>query len=181
MVNPAVMGSTSPDGISYLVSGSPVNPVSESAQQASTIQTALAKRPMFNYVWANDAGRTAQTGMREGDTAYQQDKDQPYWYLGSTFGWAPVMISHPSMGGGRSITGFVLITPTGSGPYTGSVTVTFPTGFFTATPQVQTSPSTVSPGACATSFQHSSAASVDIYLARTDGAYATGVSWTATQ
>src|SRR3954466_3358354 len=98
MSDAAIMGATTGDAIAHLVSGSPINPVSESAQQASSIQAALSNRQLYSYSWANSAARTGQTGMREGDTAYQQDSDQPYWYLGSTYGWCPILIGHPSYG-----------------------------------------------------------------------------------
>lgn len=182
MADPAVMSATTPDGISYLVSGSPINPVSESAQQASSIQAALGKRTLYSYTWANAQGRTSQTGMREGDTGYQQDIDQPYWYFGSTFGWCPVLIGHQSYGGGRCISSQILVTPTGTtGAYSGQASVTFPVGYFNSTPTVQVSAYSASPLSVTCTYGSATAAGFIAYLGRTDGSYATTISWTASQ
>lgn len=182
MTNLAVMGATTPDGIAYLMSGSPINPVSESAQQASTVQAALAKRSLYSYTWANASARTGQTGMREGDTGYQQDNDQPWWYLGSTFGWCPILIGHPSYGGGRSISSSVLITPAGaSNSYVGTSDITFPVGYFNSAPSVQVSVFSANPLNIAVSYTNLTAAGFRACLGRTDGAYATTVTWQASQ
>ena len=182
MVSDASMGATSPDAIAYLVSGSPINPISESAQQATTIQTAFSLRPMYNYVWANAAAKTAQTGMRVGDKGFQSDAGQPFEYLGTTFGWCPALITHPASNGGRMLQGQELISPTGSGSaYTGTVTITFPLGFFNATPQVTTGVYSASPLNVQASYTACTAAGFKLCLGRTDGAYATTVSWSASQ
>lgn len=183
MADPAVMGATTPDGISFLVSGSPINPVSESAQQASSIQAAFSNRAIYSYVWSNAAGRAGQTGMRQGDTGYQTDTDQPYWYLDTSFGWCPVLIGHPSYGGGRMITSSTLITPTGtSGNYTGSKDITFPVGYFNSTPQIQVTPWSVNPNFVNASYSNPTAAGFTVYVGRTDGSPSpTTVTWTASQ
>lgn len=176
------MGATTPDGIAYLVSGSPINPVSESAQQASTVQAALAKRSAYSYTWANAAGRTGQSGMREGDTGYQQDTDQPYWYFGSTFGWCPVLVGHPSFGGGRVLSGSVLVTPTGSGSsFVGHADITLPIGFFNSAPTVQVSIWAAGVLNVSCSYSAPTPAGFTVYLGRTDGAFPTTISWTAAQ
>lgn len=182
MANPAIMGATTPDGIAYLVSGSPINPVSESAQQASTVQAALSNRALYSYTWANASARTGQTGMREGDTAYQQDTDQPYWYLGSAYGWCPILVGHPAYGGGRSISSSVLITPTAvTGGYVGTAKITFPVGFFNSTPQIQVSPFSAAPLNVTTSYTAATAAGFTACLGRADNASPTTVSWSASQ
>lgn len=179
----AAMGATSPDGIAYLVSGSPINPVSESAQQASTVQAAFSRRALASYYWPNKAARTGQTGMRQGDTGYQTDNDQPYWYTGTAFGWIPVLVGHEAYGGGRMISGQVDITPTTDpkGGYTGSKTITFPTGYFNSTPQIQVTPWSANPNLVNASYSANTAAGFTAYLGRTDGAITTTVSWTASQ
>lgn len=182
MANPAAMGATSPDGISYLLSGSPINPPSESAQQATTIQAAFSNRTLFTYSWANAAARIAQTGMRDGDMGQQVDIEQPYIYLGGQFGWCPTLIGHPSYGGGRMITSSISVTPTTAvtGGYVGSANITFPVGFFNSTPSVQTTAQTGFPNAVNTSYQNATAAGFTIYLSR-DNQTPTNVSWTASQ
>jgi 2',3'-cyclic-nucleotide 2'-phosphodiesterase (5'-nucleotidase family) len=182
MADPAVMSATSPDGIAYLVSGSPINPVSESAQQATSVQVALSNRSLYSYTWANAAARTGETGMREGDTGYQQDSDQPYWYLGSTFGWVPILIGHSAYGGGRVISSSVLITPAGStGNYVGHADITLPVGFFNSAPSVQVTPWSASPNTVNATYSNPTAAGFTIYLGRTDNTSPTTVNWTASQ
>lgn len=182
MANPAVMGVTSGDGIPYLLTGSPINPPSESAQQATAIQAAFSKRALFTYSWANAAARTGQTGMRDGDLGQQVDIEQQYIYLGGQFGWCPTLIGHPSYGGGRMITAAILITPTGtSGNYVGSAAITFPTGFFNSTPQIQATPWSTNPNTVNATYAAPTAAGFTLYLGRTDNASPTTVSWTASQ
>ena len=176
------MGATVPDGIAYLVSGSPINPVSESSQQASTVQAAFLNRALYSYSWPNAAGRTGQTGMAEGATGYQRDNEQPYWYLGSTYGWVPIRVGHPAYGGGRVISASTDITPTGtSGNYRGQSVITFPVGFFNSTPQIQVSVFSANPLNIATSYTAATAAGFTACLGRTDGAYTTTVSWQASE
>lgn len=182
MVSAASMGATTPDSIAYLISGSPINPISESAQQATTIQTAFSLRPMYNYVWANAAAKTSQSGMRVGDKGFQQDAGQPFEYLGSTFGWCPTIITHPASNGGRQLQGQQLITPTGTSPnFVGHVAITFPLGFFNATPQVTTGVYSASPLNVSSSYSACTAAGFTLYLGRADNASPTTVSWTASQ
>jgi hypothetical protein len=54
-----------------------------SAAQATSVQAALALRQRYEFVWANAAARTAQTGMTTGSTGYQVDTRSEYIYESS--------------------------------------------------------------------------------------------------
>lgn len=58
----------SPDGTSVVG-----NLRGDLAAMQDSVQLALNKHQNYDYRWANVAARTAQTGMREGDTGYQAD------------------------------------------------------------------------------------------------------------
>lgn len=179
-------GTTTPDGIAYLTSGSAVNPVTESSTQASSVQTALSLRPFYSYVWANAAGRTGQTGMRPGDLGFQADTGVAYQYINSTNGW---LTSPTGVGkiyvGSTSVTSFTA-TPyavTGNSTVNGfkaTVAVTFPTGYFSAAPIVITSPLSSAPWAVSTSPSSVTTTGFNVNVWRTDSATSTTVNWTAT-
>lgn len=79
------MGVTSPDNI-YVHDGSaPASIVTESQTQGASIQAALNKRERYDFVWANSAERTAQTGMVQGSRGYQVDTKSEYIYDNSTW------------------------------------------------------------------------------------------------
>lgn len=175
-------GATTPDGIAYLTTGSAVNPVTESSTQASSVQTALSLRPFYNYVWANAAGRTGQTGMRPGDLGFQSDTGVAYQYVNATSGWS----SSPT-GAGKILSGSVLLTglttATQSQPpttyYKGSAVITFPTGYFSATPNIVATAATTGPWNVNSSVAATSATGFTLYLSRTDSAVNTSAFWIA--
>lgn len=168
-------GATSPDGISFITTGSSIDPVAESANQASSIQAALNLRPYYQYVWPTASTRTSQTGMRQGDLGFEVDTTTPYQYISAAAGWQPL-----PFGASRVLAGSVAITPSGSaGSYTGSSAVTFPTGFFSSTPNVLTNPSTSVPGKVNSSAASTTATGFTVQLSRTDNATLTAVFWMA--
>lgn len=74
------MATTSPDGIGYITTADNVTPSVESSAQATTIQTAFNFRQRYEFVWANAAARTGQTGMTNGSSGYQVDTKSEYIY-----------------------------------------------------------------------------------------------------
>lgn len=90
---------TSPDNIEYPVSTDPVAPLETVfANMANSIQDGFdgfrtdwngftATRAIQTFRWANDAARTAQTGMTAGDIGYQTDTTTFHLYNGSA--WIP--------------------------------------------------------------------------------------------
>lgn len=86
------MPTTSPDNIYYPDSATALALETNLAQLASSVQDAFDDkindtRQIKSYIWANNAARTGQTGMAEGDVGYQTDTDIPYRYSGSA--WLP--------------------------------------------------------------------------------------------
>lgn len=77
--------STSPDAIAMWDNGDPTSIVQESQTQGASIQAALSKRERFDFVWANSAERTAQTGMVQGSRGYQVDTKSEYIYDNSAW------------------------------------------------------------------------------------------------
>jgi len=77
---------TSPDGIYKPDSTDQVTPLETPfANMATTIQTALDKRELYTYRWADASERNATTGVRAGDTGYQADEDTVYRRVGSAW------------------------------------------------------------------------------------------------
>lgn len=76
---------TSPDAIAMWDNGDPTSIVQESQTQGATIQAALSKRERFDFVWANSAERTGQTGMVQGSRGYQVDTSSEYLYDNSAW------------------------------------------------------------------------------------------------
>lgn len=85
------MPATSPDNIYYEDGTVLYSDATNASLQASSIQNALNLRQQYNFIWTNSGGRTGQTGMRNGDTGYQQDTQTLYTYNGSQ--WAVSGIS----------------------------------------------------------------------------------------
>lgn len=109
---------TTPDDIYQMQTGDAVDPATESSLQGQSVQDALDdlvhdNRQIQTYKWANEAARTAQTGMAEGDIGDQADTEQRWRYSGSV--WAV------------SNSGLVPIRPTTvvNGAISGVCTVTF--------------------------------------------------------
>lgn len=78
-------GATTPDGIGYATTGDAVTIAAATALVASTTQTAFALRQRYEFVWANAAARTSQTGMVNSATGYQVDTKTEYIYESSTW------------------------------------------------------------------------------------------------
>jgi hypothetical protein len=76
---------TTPDAIAKWTGSDPVSLVQESQTQAASIQAALDKRERFDYVWADQSARTAQTGMVQGSRGYQVDTRTEYTYDNSAW------------------------------------------------------------------------------------------------
>jgi len=57
----------------------------ELATTASSVQTAFDTRVIKTFKWADNAARTAQTGMTAGDEGYQTDTDTAYRYDGAAW------------------------------------------------------------------------------------------------
>lgn len=76
---------TSPDSIVKWTLNDPVSLTQESQAQGDSIQAAFNKRQRYDFVWANDAARTAQTGMVEGSRGYQIDTRIEWVYLSSAW------------------------------------------------------------------------------------------------
>ena len=84
-------------------------------------------RQIKTYKWADNAARTAQTGMTAGDLGYQTDTGVQYYYSGS--GW---VADTPY----RTATGTLSIPSSSAYSFQSPVTVTFPPGLFTQPPIV---------------------------------------------
>lgn len=101
------------------------------AVHASSVQTALSKRQRFSYVWANDAARTAQTGMTEGSTAYQIDTKTEYQYENGVWrlatphvemtASASVPVASPTLAGTFTIDNARTSAPTMATPFSNGV------------------------------------------------------------
>lgn len=76
---------TSPDAIAMWDNGDPASIVQESQTQGASVQSALSKRERFDFVWANSAERTGQTGMVQGSRGYQIDTKTEYLYDNSNW------------------------------------------------------------------------------------------------
>jgi hypothetical protein len=76
---------TSPDNIAKWTLQDPTSIVQESQTQGDSIQAALDKRQRYDYVWADSAARTAQTGMVQGSRGYQVDTKSEYLYDSSAW------------------------------------------------------------------------------------------------
>lgn len=81
------MATTSPDSIYYPTASDQIAPLETAfATLASSVQGALTNsRAIKSYRWANNAARTAQTGMAKNDRGYQSDTDALYTYNGTTW------------------------------------------------------------------------------------------------
>jgi len=79
------MATTSPDNISYPVTTDTWATQSDLANLASSVQNSFNKRERYNYVWANSAARTAETGMADGSLGYQIDTQTDYVYSGGSW------------------------------------------------------------------------------------------------
>lgn len=157
-------GATTPDGIAFLLSNSVIDPVSESATQASSVQSALNLRPFYNYIWPTATQRTGQANMRPGDLGLQTDTAIPYQYINSTLGWQSL-----PFGSSRMISGIVSILPTGaSGAWNGSQTVAFPANFFPSPPNVFVNSNSSDPQHCNVSAGSVTTAGATIYLFRSN-------------
>jgi hypothetical protein len=77
---------TSPDNIYKPDSTDQVTPLETPFNLlANSVQTALDKREVYSYRWADASERNATTGMRAGDTGYQADEDTVYRRVGSSW------------------------------------------------------------------------------------------------
>lgn len=76
---------TSPDNIAKWTLADPSSIVQASQTQGDSVQTALDKRQRYDYVWANAAARTAQTGMVQSSRGYQTDTKSEYIYDNSNW------------------------------------------------------------------------------------------------
>lgn len=74
------MPNTTPDNIFYSDTTTPLSLNTISSAEATSVQEALNKRQRYEFVWANAAARTAQTGMVAGSTGYQLDTKSEYVY-----------------------------------------------------------------------------------------------------
>lgn len=79
------MPTTSPDNIFYEDGATGYSDATNASMQATSIQSALNFRQQYNFVWANAAARTAQTGMVQSSTGYQLDTKTPYIYDNSAW------------------------------------------------------------------------------------------------
>jgi hypothetical protein len=79
------MATTSPDNYSYPVTADPWATQSDLANLASSAQNAMNKRQRYQYMWANAAARSAQTGMVTGSLGYQVDTQTDYVYSGGVW------------------------------------------------------------------------------------------------
>ena len=97
-------------------------------------------RQIKTYKWADNAARTAQTGMVAGDLGYQTDTDTYYTYDGTS--WVTGTASNLQLDTTNSVA--IMVTQYGMGKITGNdtqgieETVTFPVAFSTI-PFTQTS------------------------------------------
>lgn len=76
---------TSPDNIVKWTNADSGSLIQASQTQGDSVQAALSKRERYEFVWANDAERTAQTGMAEGSRGYQIDSRTDYLYRTSSW------------------------------------------------------------------------------------------------
>jgi len=79
------MPTTSPDTIFYEDGATGYSDATNAAMQATSIQAAFNKRQGYNFVWATQSDRTAQTGMSQGSTGYQLDTKSEYIYDNSAW------------------------------------------------------------------------------------------------
>lgn len=170
-------GATEPDGIAFIELGDEIDPVQESANQASSIQIAFNDRVIFTYRWANISERNAAADMKGGEYGFQDDTNTPYIYIGDNLGWQPL-----GYGTSRSWGDKVLVTPTGTAtPYSVLYTVVFPPGLFSSVPVIQITPHTAVPDKVHASFTEPTSAGCKIKLIRTDAATATTIHISAEQ
>jgi hypothetical protein len=170
-------GATDPDGISFTEIGDEIDPVAESAVQASSIQAALSNRILFSYRWPTATEKNAQQNMKEGDTGFQEDTNSSFIYVGLNLGWLPI-----GYGTGRQLAGKLNVAPTGTAPdFNGSLQVSYPPGYFTATPVVLTSAFSAFPGRVNTSASAVTSAGFQMNLHRTDATTTTTCFWQAIQ
>lgn len=81
------MANTSGDALYYPTGTSGLQLIADLANMQNTNQTAFNRRAIYSYRWANNAARTAQTGMRAGDQGYQVDSGIRWTYDGAN--WTP--------------------------------------------------------------------------------------------
>lgn len=80
------MASTAaPISIYFTDTSQPESSENESATQASSIHTQFALRERYDFVWANQAERDAQTGMVQSSRGYQADTKTEYIFEGGTW------------------------------------------------------------------------------------------------
>lgn len=102
------MGTTSPDSIYFPDTSTPWATTSDFSVLASSVQTALNARQRYEYVWATATQRTAQAGMRVGDTGFQLDTKSEYIY--DTGGWR-LRFSYVEYSGSGSVTNVTYVAP----------------------------------------------------------------------
>lgn len=171
-------GATDPDGISYAELGDEVDPVTESSTQASSIQNALNNRILYSYRWPTVTEKKAQTNMGVGDTGYQEDTNSPFIYVGLNLGWLPI-----GYGTGRQLAGTVLVPVSGGSTtaiWTGTSAISFPPGYFSATPYIVTSAFTANPAEVHCSPNQPTSAGFTMTLKRTNNV-STTCYWFAVQ
>lgn len=135
------MPTTSPDNIFYADNTTPASLATITNTMANSVQTALSMREAQSFRWANDAAKSAQTGMVVGDIGYQEDDDTYYRYNGTA--WVVWVRQNTAFtptwsGASMSVTNaiysviagqvFVAVEATVSS-VTGSTTMTVPAGF----------------------------------------------------
>lgn len=141
----------SPVNIYFTDPSQPESSENESATQASSIHAQFALRERYDFVWANDAERTAQAGMVEGSRGYQINTKTEYrfdngvWRLAieyAEFSTTKTIANAAGAGAGvfaldaaRSTSSTVaapgtdgIITITNPGLYMISATTSFPAG-----------------------------------------------------
>ncbi len=72
-------------GVVKWTSQDPASLVQMSQAMGDSIETAFSKRERYDYVWANNAERIAQTGMVQGSRGYQSDTKSEYLYDNSNW------------------------------------------------------------------------------------------------
>lgn len=102
------MGTTSPDNIFFPDTSTPWATTSDFSVNASSVQTALNFRQRYEFVWATSTQRTAQAGMRVGDTGFQLDTKSEYIY--DTGGWR-LKFSYVEYSGSGSVTTSTYVAP----------------------------------------------------------------------
>lgn len=166
-------GATDGDAIYFTELGDEIDPVQESANQASSIQNALNNRVIFTYRWPTVTEKTAQADMVGGEYGYLESTDTPYIYISDNLGWRPV-----TFGSSRTWAKTFLLTPAATkvGNYFEVITpVTFPPGLFSATPVINVSPHTSVPQNVFASFTEPTSSGCKLVLRRTDSATATTI------